>query len=135
MRHTAKLIIGVCALTISMAGLVYSSGASAAGKAPNKKTCKAKPTDAVTQGGCIVINKKKGNCGACHKIAGISTPGNIAPPLSFIKQRFGKNKKKLYDQVYDATKFNKNSSMPPFGRHGILSPKDIKKVVAFLMTL
>lgn len=135
MRHTAKFTIGVCALIISMAGLVYSPGASAAGKAPNKKTCKAKPTDAVTQGGCIVINRKKGNCMACHVIAGTSSAGNVGPPLNFMKQRFGKNKKKLYNQIYDATKFNKSSSMPPFGRHSILSKKEIEKVVEFMLTL
>lgn len=135
MRHTAKFIIGVSALVISMAGLVYSPGAAAAGKAPDKKTCKAKPTDAVTKGGCVVINRKKGNCMSCHVIAGTSTPGNIGPRLNYMKQRFGKNKKRLYDQVYDSTKFNKNSSMPPFGRHGILSKKEIENVVEFLLTL
>ncbi|GMQ92229.1 MAG: sulfur oxidation c-type cytochrome SoxX [Gammaproteobacteria bacterium] len=135
MRHTAKLIIGVCTLVISMAGLVYSPGAFAAGKAPDKKTCKAKPTDVVTQGGCIVINRKKGNCMACHQIAGTSANGNVATRLNYMRQKYGKNKKRLYDQVYDATKFNKNTSMPPFGRHAILSKKEIEKVVEFLLTL
>lgn len=135
MRHTAKLIIGVCALVISMAGLVYSPGASAAGKAPDKKTCKAKPTDAVTQGGCIVINRKKGNCMSCHQIAGTSAYGDIAPRLYRMRQNYGKNKKLLYDRLYDETKFVKDTSMPPFGRHGILSKKEIEKVVEFLLTL
>lgn len=135
MRHTAKLIIGVCALAVSLSGMIYAPQVSAAGKAPDKKTCKAKPKDPVTMGGCVVINRKKGNCMSCHKIAGTSLSGNIAPPLNYMKLRFGKNKAKLRAQIWDATKFNKNSSMPPFGRHDILSDKEIDAVVKFMLTL
>ena len=132
MRHTAKIIIGVCTLVVALASFVYSPGTMAAGKAPDKKTCKAKPKDTVTQGGCIVINRKKGNCMSCHKIAGTSANGNIGTRLNYMQQKYGKNKKKLYDQIYNATKFNRYTVMPPFGRHGILSKKEIEGDIIFL---
>ena len=61
-------------------------------------------------------------------------PGNIAPPLVSMTQRFP-DKAKLRTQVWDATVANPNTSMPPFGRHKILSEDEIDKVVEFLLTL
>jgi sulfur-oxidizing protein SoxX len=60
--------------------------------------------------------------------------GNIAPPLVSIAKRFP-DKSKLRAQVWDASKLNKNSVMPPYGKHGILSEDEIDKVVEFLLTL
>ncbi|OGI41348.1 MAG: sulfur oxidation c-type cytochrome SoxX [Candidatus Muproteobacteria bacterium RBG_16_62_13] len=116
--------------------IATSASAQVAGAVPNKKVCDDKknpPKDAVTQGGCVVLDRKKGNCMACHAIAG-TTHGNIAPPLVQMKQRFP-DKAKLRTQIGDAHKLNPRSVMPPFGPHEILTQDEIDKVVEFVLTL
>jgi sulfur-oxidizing protein SoxX len=88
----------------------------------------------VEQGKDIAFNRKKGNCLACHQIEGGSLPGNIGPPLVAMKARFPE-KAKLRAQIWDSTKANPASMMPPFGRHKILSEAEIDKVVEFIYTL
>ncbi len=78
--------------------------------------------------------RKKGNCLACHAIAGGTAPGDIGPPLIAMKARFP-DRAKLRAQVWDATVNNPNTRMPPFGKHKILSEKEIDAVVDFLYTL
>lgn len=135
MRKTAPFVLGTSATLL--AALLLSGPAYAAGKAPEEKACKdeeaLKNADAVTQGGCVVINRRKGNCMACHQIAGISS-GNIAPPLVAMQQRFP-DKAKLRAQINDARQFNPDTVMPPFGPHKILSQDEIDKVVEFVLTL
>jgi L-cysteine S-thiosulfotransferase len=137
MRKTAGIIMSAAATAIFLTGIIASPATLAAGKAPNGEVCGNKanpPKDAVTQGGCLAIDQKKGNCLACHRIEGGTIPGNIAPPLIAMSQRFP-DKAKLRAQVWDATVANPNTSMPPFGRHKILSEEEIDKVVEFLLTL
>jgi sulfur-oxidizing protein SoxX len=62
------------------------------------------------------------------------SPGNIAPPLLAMKSRYP-DKAKLRAQIWDATKINFDSAMPPFGKHGILSESEIDKVVEYIWTL
>ncbi|HHJ13204.1 MAG TPA: sulfur oxidation c-type cytochrome SoxX [Gammaproteobacteria bacterium] len=93
-----------------------------------------KATSVVDQGKAIAFNRKKGNCLACHQIEGGSLAGNIGPPLIAMKARFP-DKSKLRAQIWDATKANPNTIMPPFGRHKILSESEIDKVVEFIYTL
>lgn len=88
----------------------------------------------VEQGKQIAFNRKKGNCLACHQIEGGEMAGNIGPPLVAMKARFP-DKSKLRAQIWDATKANPNSMMPPFGRHDILSEDEIDKVVEYIYTL
>jgi sulfur-oxidizing protein SoxX len=88
----------------------------------------------VEQGKAISFDRKKGNCLACHQIAGGDLPGNIGPPLVAMKARYP-DKAKLRAQIWDATKLNSNSIMPPFGRQQILSESDIDKIVEFIYTL
>lgn len=88
----------------------------------------------VEQGKEVAFDRKKGNCLACHQIEGGSLPGNIGPPLVAMKARFP-DKAKLRAQIWDPTKANPNSIMPPFGRHKILSEKEIDQVVEFIYTL
>ena len=137
MRKTAGIITSAAATALFLAGSIASPATLAAGKAPSSEVCGDKtnpPKDAVTQGGCLVIDQKKGNCLACHRIEGGSIPGNIAPPLVAMAQRFP-DKAKLRAQVWDATVANPKTSMPPFGKHKILSEEEIDKVVDFLLTL
>lgn len=88
----------------------------------------------VEEGKAIAFDRKKGNCLACHMIAGGTAPGNIGPPLVAMKARFP-DRKKLYDQIYDATKVNPESSMIPFGKYKVISEDEINKVIDFLYTL
>jgi sulfur-oxidizing protein SoxX len=88
----------------------------------------------VEQGKEIAFDRKKGNCLACHQIDGGSLPGNIGPPLVAMKARYP-DKSKLRAQIWDPTRANVMSIMPPFGRHRILSESEIDKVVEYIYTL
>ena len=88
----------------------------------------------VDQGKAVAFDRKKGNCLACHQVAGGDLPGNIAPPLVAMKARYP-DKSRLRAQIWDATKMNSNSIMPPFGRQQILSESEIDKIVEFIYTL
>ncbi|MBE9515693.1 MAG: sulfur oxidation c-type cytochrome SoxX [Proteobacteria bacterium] len=140
MRYTAKLLAGTSAMLVIAGSLLFTPAAYAVGEMPSKKVC-ASTTDTVVKGGCVMTDRKKGNCMACHRFAGLEKTrlqaGNIAPPLVAIKQNWsGKGGKSgLRKQVSDSTASNPNSSMPPFGRHKILSNSEIDQIVEFLWTL
>lgn len=136
MRKSANVIIGASVVLLVGSLLAVPTQAQVAGAVPDKKVCDDKknpPKDAVTQGGCVVLDRKKGNCMACHAIAG-TTHGNIAPPLVQMQQRFP-DKAKLRTQIENAHKLNPRSVMPPFGPHEILTQDEIDKVVEFVLTL
>ena len=82
----------------------------------------------------IVSDSHLGNCLACHYIEGGESPGTIAPPLVAMSSRYP-DKAALRAQIWDATVANPDSSMPPFGRHGILSEEEIDKVTEFIWAL
>ncbi|MGD8785226.1 MAG: sulfur oxidation c-type cytochrome SoxX [Thioalkalispiraceae bacterium] len=90
--------------------------------------------DQVTMGKKIAENRKKGNCFTCHAYEGAEMPGNIGPPLVAMKARFP-DKAKLRTQIADPTKANPNSIMPPFGKHEVLSDKEIDAVTEWVYTL
>lgn len=133
-KNGTSIFAGLLCLTVLLAACRTPQTVMAAGVAPNDALCKKAPKDAVTQGGCVVIDRAKGNCMACHDIAGVSLAGNLAPPLNYMRERFP-NKKKLRAQIWDATAVNPRTIMPPFGKHGILTEEEIDKVVEFLLTL
>lgn len=88
----------------------------------------------ITEGKKLAFNRKLGNCLACHAIAGGSLPGDIGPPLIAMKARFP-NKAKLRAQIWDSTAKNPNSIMPPFGKHNMLSEKQIDKITDYIYSL
>jgi sulfur-oxidizing protein SoxX len=45
------------------------------------------------------------------------------------------NKAKLRAQIWDATKANPDTVMPPFGKHRIMSEAEIDKVTEFIYSL
>ena len=88
----------------------------------------------VKEGKKVAENRKKGNCFGCHAYEGAAMPGNIGPPLVAMKARFP-DKAKLRAQIADPTKANPNSIMPPFGKHEILSNKEIDALTEWVYTL
>lgn len=86
------------------------------------------------KGKALSFNRKKGNCLACHQIAGGSLAGNIGPPLIAMKARFP-DYGKLRAQIYDARTNNPNTIMIPFGPHAVMSDKEIDLVTKYIHTL
>ena len=91
-------------------------------------------SDLVKRGEKIFNTKKIGNCLACHDVSGkdIDNPGNLGPKLSGLANY---PEKYLYDKVYNPYTTNPISAMPAFGLNGVLTPEDIKAVVAYLKTI
>ena len=79
----------------------------------------------------VTFGRKAGNCLACHMIPGGSMPGNIGPPLIAMKARYP-DKAALRAQIWDATVKNPNSIMPPFGKHQVLTEKQIDQVTNYI---
>lgn len=86
------------------------------------------------QGQTIAFDKRKGNCLACHAIAGGVSAGNIGPELKNMQARYP-NKALLRQRIWDNTQFNPMTVMPPFGRYKILSEYEIDLVVDYIYTL
>jgi sulfur-oxidizing protein SoxX len=137
MRKTVNIVItGAATVLLGFGVLLNAPAAQAAGQAPDAKTCNDKdnpPKDAVTQGGCVVIDRAKGNCMGCHQIPG-TTSGDISTKFENMAQRWP-DKAKLRAQIWDPSKANPNTVMPPFGRNQILSADEIDKVVEFVLSL
>lgn len=94
--------------------------------------CKA--ADAVTGGMAIAESPDRGNCLSCHFVQGGEMTGTVAPPLIQMKQRYP-DRTVLHAQIWDATVRNPESVMPPYGRHGILTEKEIDQVVDYVYSL
>lgn len=85
-------------------------------------------------GQAIAFDRTKGNCLACHVIAGGESPGNIGPELVNMQSRYP-DQKLLRQRIWDETNFNPATVMPPFGKHRILTEQEIDQVIEFLYTL
>jgi sulfur-oxidizing protein SoxX len=84
-------------------------------------------------GQTLAFDRSKGNCLTCHDIKGGDAPGNVGPALADMKKRFP-DRKALAAIIFDETKRNPQTAMPPFGRNLILTNEDIEAVVDFLYT-
>lgn len=118
MRKPAK-ILAIASAASMLLGSLAIAPAAIAGNAENGKK--------------VAEDRKKGNCFTCHSYQGAHLAGNIGPSLDGIGKR--KSEQEIYDQVYDATKKNPNTTMPPFGKHGILSKQEIEDIAAWVSTL
>lgn len=112
------------AIIIGTSALVTVSPVSAADAA----------SSVIQKGKAVAVDRKKGNCLACHAMDDGTLPGNIAPPLVSMKLRYP-DKAKLRKQIWDATVANPNSIMPPFGRHQMLSEEEIDQITEYIYTL
>jgi L-cysteine S-thiosulfotransferase len=88
---------------------------------------------AVAEGQKLAFDRSKGNCLTCHVIKGGEYPGTLGPELSAIKGKYKRDE--LVAIVFDETKRNPLTVMPPFGRNRILTDKEIESIVDFLLTL
>lgn len=120
-----------CARPITIAA-VAATLVGALALAPT--TASAQESSVVKEGKQLTFDRKKGNCLACHQIEGGNLAGDAGPPLVAIQARFP-NKEALFNQIYDPTRANPDTFMPPFGRHGILSREEIRKIVEYVWTL
>lgn len=124
MRHTAKSIITTVLSLATLLGALLGMPFQAS--AADAKT--------IEKGKAVAVNRKQGNCLACHAMDDGTLPGNIGPPLIAMKSRFP-DKAKLRAQIWDATVVNPNTIMPPFGRHRMLSEEQIDQITEYIYTL
>jgi len=90
--------------------------------------------EALERGKTIAFTRSKGNCLACHVMAGGELAGNYGPPLLLMKARFP-DRAGLRAQIWDASVREPTTRMPPYGRHRILTEEEIDLLVDFLHTL
>jgi L-cysteine S-thiosulfotransferase len=127
MRKPAKIIAIASTAALLAGSIAFSNTAIAADD--------AKAADPVARGKLIAQDTKKGNCVACHAYEGASLPGNIGPMIGgWLKQKY-KDKAALRAQIWDATKVNPTSMMPPFGRQAVLSEAEIDDVTEWVWSL
>lgn len=113
----------ITAVTISSAVALTSSMAFAADEDP------------MAVGKKLAFANSKGNCLACHWVQGGSEPGNIGPGLIMMKARYA-DKQKLRDKIWGTPDtLVKDSMMPPFGLHGVLTDKEIDLITDYIYSL
>jgi L-cysteine S-thiosulfotransferase len=93
----------------------------------------AQPAAVAMPGEALAFDRSKGNCLTCHEIKGGDAPGNVGPPLFDMKSRFP-DRNELTAIIFDETKRNPQTVMPPFGRNLILTKQEIQSVIDFLYT-
>jgi len=139
----------------ALVGLALSSTASAAEMAKYEivddtsipKSLTGKPGDPAN-GRKLAINRKKGNCLACHvmPIPEQQFHGNLGPSLVGVAERYDEGELRL--RVVDAKVVNPDTTMPAFYRSSglhrvlkkfqgktILAAQDVEDIVAYLKTL
>jgi sulfur-oxidizing protein SoxX len=85
----------------------------------------------------LYVRLDKGSCISCHALpdgAGPATRANVASRLTGSRMR-ELGKAKLVAIVSDPTQGNPETVMPPFGRHRILEPREIDRLVDYLHAL
>jgi L-cysteine S-thiosulfotransferase len=85
----------------------------------------------------LFTSPAKGYCIACHQVpegAGPATRSDLGPRLEGKRMR-EIGKAGLRALLVDPTAANPDTVMPPFGRHRILSPAELDRVVDYLHAL
>jgi L-cysteine S-thiosulfotransferase len=100
-------------------------------RTPVRKTLVGELKGDPKRGKAIAFKRSKGNCLACHKMAGGSQPGNRGVDLTKYAA-LGRTDGDVYTLVYDMRIVNPGTVMPPIGTNGVLSDQEIRDVVAFL---
>ena len=115
MKQTFQLLCGLCIVLCTPLG-------------------SAAQQENLAQGKAIAYDRNKGNCLSCHMMDDGELPGNSGPPLLMMKARFP-DRTVLRTQIWDAMERNPISVMPPYGRHHILTEKEIDLVVDYVHSL
>ena len=123
MRKTARFATVAVSLTTLFAGALMLPAVAGAADA-----------DTISKGKEVAVDRKKGNCLACHMMGDGVSPGNIGPPLIAMKARFPE-REKLRAQIWDPQIANPGTRMPPFGKHQALTEAEIDAIVDYLYTL
>jgi len=111
----------VAARAVLIAGLAVGPAHSAEGPA-------------VAAGREIAHDVYKGNCLAYHQIPGDPTAvsmANIGPPIVRMRHRFP-DRADLREQIWDPTRRNPETVMPPFGKHRVLTEREIDLVLDYI---
>src|SRR5262249_52928253 len=84
----------------------------------------------------LFMARNKAPCTGCHLIPGddVWPAGNVGPDLSVIGDRRLPDRY-LFELGWESRVVFPNTSMPPWGPAGILSPEEVVHIVAFLQTL
>jgi len=88
----------------------------------------------IAEGQKLAFDRGKGNCLTCHVIKGGDLPGTIGPELRDLRAKYP-DRNELVAILFDETKRNPQTMMPPFGRNRILTEQEISAIVDFLQTL
>lgn len=88
----------------------------------------------IEEGKKLAFDRQKGNCLACHQIDDGALAGNVAPALADMAVRYS-DRALLRARIWDATQINPKTSMPPFGRHRILTDDEIDLITDYLYSL
>jgi L-cysteine S-thiosulfotransferase len=94
----------------------------------------ASESAAVAAGRELAHDVYKGNCLACHQIPGDPTAvtmANIGPPIIHMQERFP-DRSELRRQIWDPTRRNPETVMPPFGKHQVLTEREIDLVLDYI---
>jgi sulfur-oxidizing protein SoxX len=84
----------------------------------------------------LALDRSRGNCADCHQFPNdprVETKATVGPPLSGIKARFA-SRAALINLVKDPMTANPDTIMPPYGRHRILTEREIDAIVDYLYT-
>ncbi len=124
MHKYAKGLAATAAATVLFSGASLFAGAALAGD----------DAEMIKFGKESAFDRKRGNCLACHMAGDGVSPGDLGPPLIAMKARFP-DPAKLRAQIYDPMAANPETRMPPYGKHQIISDKELDAIVAYLYTL
>lgn len=151
-RSTIAVLTGVVSVVVFLTAPVSAHDYKVVNGAINESLT-GSPGDA-ENGKKVAINRKKGNCLACHQmpIPEQQFHGEIAPPLYEIGSTY--TEAELRARVADMKLINPDSFMPSFHRNSanyggkpllrvldkfknktILTAQEVEDVVAYLMTL
>ncbi len=137
MQKNRTSLSRVALSAVALSVLMHALPAGAVGEMPDKRTCE-EAKNPVIAGGCIATDKERGNCMACHQFSGLQaaglTGGDLAPSLVAIKERHP-DKKRLRALIWDASQFNADTIMPPYGKYRILTEREIERVIEWLYSL
>ena len=128
-KNPFKYLVALLGLLMCLGAPYAALAASASSGASSKPAL----TKAQREGKKLAFSRKKGNCLACHEIDDGDMPGTVGPKLSDVRHMIPK-RSVLFKHIWDETQFNPRTPMPPFGKHLILTKKEINKIIDYLYT-